>query len=1382
MKNKLTVLALLILSFTSISFAQITINGSGSYLTIQSAINVSFSGDVINVPDGIYNEALNVTVPNLSIIGNIGSPSSVVINAGGLTGFGSPLSGIYVNQPGVILKGFTLNGDGQATVTNPRYGINISGVTGGTVQYVVIQNFSRTGLNVPSCTNMTFDNITAVDNGGQGLGLRDVSSSTLSNITTNNNLWGGVRIQTYNGTVSGLVISGTNSFGENGSAPLYLHPLLIEQGNSSISGPPFPITYGTSGTPDLLLQSTDFAYALSGDDDEAPQYQRIHVYKTLANVMAASQAPNGTYAFHITDHRFVTNLSNSHFEVFTPLTISNAVLAASSGNYIDVAAGTYNETVTIDKPLTITGTGSPTVTQFIYAASPITVTGFSGGSTATVDVQPGADIDDVMDLVSSGGTINIDPGTYSSFVVDKPVTIDGNGNVIITNSSPAITVNVTGVHITGLTFSFNDNILPYDDYAIDVQNGAYDLLIDDCNFQNQLNGGNGNGVINRGTGIVDARNNYWNDPTGPTFSLNPSGLGRIATNSNSGSLLFSPWWTDLAHTTKAGVATQTSPANTLTGVPILPTFTWDGTTVANTTYSIEISTSNTFPVLSTTTIVVGVDLYTATLTEINKLLNNTTYYWRVKSDVNAVTTYSLTWSFKTIPVVSVSPINPINGSTGVYFDPTYFSFQIVNGFTGSLKYLVQYRVSAAVPTIAEWAGSNTFTLTNLLSELPYPLTLLANSKYYWRVVVLNSTDEVVSYSGNYYFTTKSGAPTPYLSYPIGGQPVATNSPSFYWYIGTYDLTNITFDLEIAIDAAFTLNHQTVTGITDIQYAWGLAPLTPGTTYYWRVTTWYKKGNVLEQHSATSSYSTFKAMGTGTASTPYLSYPVGGLSIYTTTPTLYWYTGASTDGVVFDVYIKLSSSGIYTQIADNTSNLYFDMSGPLLNPFTLAAGSTYNWYVVATGGNGPFTSGISSFVVNSSVGTGSVIASWPVGNPYVYSLTPSLYWYMYGSQTGLTKYVIKYKQMNSAPADWDVEAGTTTQDPISLVSTSFDIPSNLTSGAKYYWAIAGYNGGVRVTSWSEGSFTVSSTTTTVSVYLSTPVGGATVYTLTPTLYWYATGAISGITSYDITYSNTSNFLGGLPPAFVTTINTGTDNFYTLPSNPAIAGATIYWKVTVNYTGGSTTSTTGSFVIDPGSSNVVPLVGSPINNTELKSSAATLSWFTPAQSKAKLSYTVEYSENSNFANAKIASGLSEPQLNISGLKENTTYYWRAKSVDPQGSSSKFSEVALFRTSGKVTGVEEQEIPAQFELAQNYPNPFNPTTLISYALPQNSFVTLKVYDMLGREIKTLVSKEVAAGSYSVNWNGDDNFGNKVSTGAYVYRITAGDFVSVKKMLLIK
>ncbi|MEW6004799.1 MAG: FlgD immunoglobulin-like domain containing protein [Stygiobacter sp.] len=840
-------------------------------------------------------------------------------------------------------------------------------------------------------------------------------------------------------------------------------------------------------------------------------------------------------------------------------------------------------------------------------------------------------------------------------------------------------------------------------------------------------------------------------------------------------------WQQFTFTTQAVPAPSlTSPANTLTGVSIQPTFSWTWSGSGSVNYQIQVSTSNAFGTTvfdSTFTTVTNVSLV-----EARKLLNNTTYYWRVRAIQGSNNSaWSTTYSFKTIPVVTILPISPINASTNVEFNPTYFSFQSLNG-NGTLTYVIQYLQNTTVPTSAQWAGANTITITNLLSQLPYPEILKANKKYYWRVVVKNSSSEIISYSGNYYFTTKSGAYTPYLSYPTGGMSVYTNSPSFYWYIGTSDLTNLNFTLIVATNNTFTTGVDSVVNINALQYDWTGTPFTPGTTYYWKVLCWYKKGVAGEQQVLSSSYSSFIPQGSGFATTPYLAYPTGGITIYTTTPILYWYTGASTAGVFFDVYIKLSTSGGYTQIADNTTNLYLDLAGTLLNPFTLSAGSTYNWYVVAQGSNGDITSSTGSFVVSSSIGTGSPIASWPVGNPYVYSLTPTLYWYMYGSTTGLTKFVIKYKQTNTAPLDWDTEGGTTDVNISDLNSTSYDIPSNLTAGSKYYWAIAGYNGTSRVTSWSSGSFTISSSTTAVNVYLSAPIGGVTVFTLTPTLYWYATGAISGISSYDLTYSNTSGFVSGPSPAYTTTVTGLTDNFYTLPSNSANAGATIYWKVTVHYTGGgSSTSTTGSFVIDPGSSSVVPLVGSPINNVQLKTTAATLSWAIPAQTKASLTYTLEYADNNNFANSKVINDLKQNYYTVSGLKDNSTYYWRVKS-NAGNTSSNYSSVAQFTTIAKVTDVENEKIPTEFTLEQNYPNPFNPSTLIKYSLPKNAYVTIKIYDMLGNEIKTLVSNESAAGNYSVQWNGDDNFGNKVSTGAYIYRITAGDFTAVRKMLLIK
>jgi len=93
------------------------------------------------------------------------------------------------------------------------------------------------------------------------------------------------------------------------------------------------------------------------------------------------------------------------------------------------------------------------------------------------------------------------------------------------------------------------------------------------------------------------------------------------------------------------------------------------------------------------------------------------------------------------------------------------------------------------------------------------------------------------------------------------------------------------------------------------------------------------------------------------------------------------------------------------------------------------------------------------------------------------------------------------------------------------------------------------------------------------------------------------------------------------------------------------------------------------------------------------------------------------------------------------------------------------------------EAESFPIDFILHQNYPNPFNPGTVISYRLPVSGFVELKVYDQLGREIATLVSKEQSAGSYKVDFDG-----TKLSSSVYIYRLTVGTTSLVRKMVLLK
>ena len=93
------------------------------------------------------------------------------------------------------------------------------------------------------------------------------------------------------------------------------------------------------------------------------------------------------------------------------------------------------------------------------------------------------------------------------------------------------------------------------------------------------------------------------------------------------------------------------------------------------------------------------------------------------------------------------------------------------------------------------------------------------------------------------------------------------------------------------------------------------------------------------------------------------------------------------------------------------------------------------------------------------------------------------------------------------------------------------------------------------------------------------------------------------------------------------------------------------------------------------------------------------------------------------------------------------------------------------------EENTVPSKFELMQNYPNPFNPSTSIEYSVPSNEYVLLKVYDLLGNEVNTLVNERQSAGNYEVNFDASN-----LASGIYFYRIQSGSFIQTKKLMLLK
>jgi len=93
------------------------------------------------------------------------------------------------------------------------------------------------------------------------------------------------------------------------------------------------------------------------------------------------------------------------------------------------------------------------------------------------------------------------------------------------------------------------------------------------------------------------------------------------------------------------------------------------------------------------------------------------------------------------------------------------------------------------------------------------------------------------------------------------------------------------------------------------------------------------------------------------------------------------------------------------------------------------------------------------------------------------------------------------------------------------------------------------------------------------------------------------------------------------------------------------------------------------------------------------------------------------------------------------------------------------------------ESGDVPVEYALTQNYPNPFNPSTTIEFALPHAGYVTLKAYNVLGEEVAALIEGDHAAGTFKATWNASG-----MPSGVYLYRLTAGDYVQTRKMMLIR
>jgi hypothetical protein len=184
--------------------------------------------------------------------------------------------------------------------------------------------------------------------------------------------------------------------------------------------------------------------------------------------------------------------------------------------------------------------------------------------------------------------------------------------------------------------------------------------------------------------------------------------------------------------------------------------------------------------------------------------------------------------------------------------------------------------------------------------------------------------------------------------------------------------------------------------------------------------------------------------------------------------------------------------------------------------------------------------------------------------------------------------------------------------------------------------------------------------------------------------------------------------------------------------------------------------------------------PANASDKQPLTLALGWNRPLGAGT---FAIQVGIASDFAVPVLdTTGVTDTTITVGPLKPVTIYFWHVKTFNGAGSSA-WSSTFRFRTDVQ-TGVRPgEELPADFALRQNYPNPFNPETVIAYDIPSVVTVKIVIYDVLGREVDTLVDGPVAPGRYTATWRGEGR-----ASGVYFVRMTAGSFAAVRRMLLVK
>jgi hypothetical protein len=770
-----------------------------------------------------------------------------------------------------------------------------------------------------------------------------------------------------------------------------------------------------------------------------------------------------------------------------------------------------------------------------------------------------------------------------------------------------------------------------------------------------------------------------------------------------------------------------SPANGST-VPPSPTLTWN-TRPGATLFHLQVATDSFF-----TNRIIDDSTITTTSRALSGLSSPTTFYWRVSAgNAFGFAFYSPTWRFTTGNVPSIpSLLFPANGSTG---QPTSLTLRW-HASAGTQTYHAQVSTDSNFTTFLV----NDSTLTDTSRALS---SLSFSTKYYWRVRAKNGVG-ASAFSSPFNFTTQfQPPPAPTLVFPSNGQANVPISVTLTWNVVNGAST---YRVQVATDPNFTTGI-VVDDSTLTTTSRAIGPLVNNTQYFWHVRATNPGGS--GPYSTTFNFTTIVLPPPAPG---LLSPPDGALNI-PLAPTMTWSSAPTASSYRLQVARDTLFS---TLVVDDSS-----ITGTSRQIGPLSSNTVYYWRVRAKniGGIGPYSS---RFRITTTPAPPAPNLVLPADSTTRLSQTPTFVWESVPVATSYTLQIATEPNFSSP-----IVNDSTITDTTQTVGT-------LPYGSRLLWRVRSRNSSGPSVFSSVRVFTVMFQPPGV-VYFISPTNNLPNAPATLILRW-ASG-VPLATGYHLQVA-----LDTLMTNLILNDTSLADTFKVVNVPPSMA---IFWRVRAHnceYTYGP-----WYYVRRFTTANVppaIPTLAYPASGDTGIARNACLRW---NSIPGALTYRAQVSLDSAFTQIFADDSTITTASYCPLLPALARCFWRVRSKGYWGSSL-YSTTRSFTTGAFTAAGEEPElrVPTAFVLYQNYPNPFNPSTTIPFELSSRAFLTLRVFDLLGREVRTLVNEDVQAGTHSVQWDGANGDGRSMPSGMYFVQMVATadgkQFREVRKVMLLK